>query len=76
MKDKLLKLVFSKWFLLIGIVCIVLIVMPLNSPIHLPFPDYTKPFVAMVAILCVFELFFVKHDKTTSDDKVKRGNDK
>jgi hypothetical protein len=62
MKNKLLKFVLSRWYLLIGITLGVLFIMPANSPIHLPYPEYSKPIVAMITVYCIMDIVFFKHE--------------
>jgi hypothetical protein len=72
MKNKLLKFAFSKWYLLIGVILAVLLIMPSNSPIQLPYPDYTKPIEAMIFVLCILHIVFYKHDKSDSKDDSRK----
>jgi MFS superfamily sulfate permease-like transporter len=65
MKNKLLKLILSRWYLLIGVILMVLMIMPTNSPISLPYPDYTKPIVAIVLVTLIMYLVFYN----TSNEK-------
>jgi hypothetical protein len=58
--NTIIKFVLSKWFFLVGIIAAILFIMPLNSPLHLP-GDF-KPVVAVISLIIIFEMFFVKHD--------------
>jgi len=62
--NKLIKMVFSKWYLLTGLLLLVLLVMPANSPIGIP-PDY-KIIPAAMFVLILFWIFACGKKGTTS----------
>lgn len=54
MMEKLSRLLTSKWTLLVMLVCLILFVMPANSPVGIP-GDY-KVIPAVLFVLALFRL--------------------
>ncbi len=75
MKDKFLKVVLSKWYLLIGIIILlVLLIMPLNSPLQVP--EIVKPFIGVLVIMVVFYFLFVKEEIIETPTELINTNDR
>ena len=64
--DKLIKIVFSRWCLLVYVVALALFVMPSNSPVGIP-GDY-KVIPATIFVIAIMELLPIWKDK---DSEVK-----
>ena len=65
MKNRLVRIVLSKWYLLVGIILFTLLVMPANSPLGIP--GNLKVFIALPIVLILFWTFMAigKRGKNT-----------
>lgn len=61
--EKFVRIVFSKWFLLVGVTLVLLYLLPANSPIPLPFPEYIKPTISVLAVCWIFDTFLIGKGK-------------
>lgn len=70
---KFTRIMLSKWSLSLYLLLVTAYVMPLNSPLRVP--SEIKPVIAVVSIILIFNLLFMKHDhKATSQENKKSGD--
>lgn len=67
------RIILSKWSLSLYLLLVTAYAMPVNSPLHIP--GEIKPVIAVVSIILIFNLLFMKHDHKAANQENKKDDD-